>query len=196
MIRRLIISAFILAWTAMPAMAHLDPAEHGSFAAGFTHPLFGLDHVLAMVTVGLWAALLGGRAVWIVPVAFVIAMAVGFAFAIAGLPVPLVEPVILASVVAFGLLVAIAAPIPIGLSATIVGLFAFFHGHAHGSELGMATAISYGAGFVVATAILHACGIALGLSVRSMFVRQGSDAIIRAAGAAVALSGLALAFAG
>ncbi len=196
MIRLFLGASAILIWTALPALAHLDPVEHGSFSAGFTHPLFGLDHVLAMIAVGLWAALLGGRAVWLVPAAFVATMTLGFAVAMAGLPLPFVEPVILASVVILGLLVAIALPVSPVIGMVIAGLFALFHGHAHGSELGAATAIPYGAGFVIATACLHAAGVALGLSVRRLLTSRRGDIAIRGAGAAVALGGLALAFSG
>src|SRR5690606_9900488 len=98
--KRIALIFAVLAASASPALAHLDPAEHGSFAAGFTHPLFGADHVVAMVAVGLWAAMLGGRALWAVPAAFVAVMALGFVLSALGVPLPFVEPAILASVVA------------------------------------------------------------------------------------------------
>src|SRR5690606_16730918 len=100
-----------LALTA-PAFAHLNPAEHGSFTAGFSHPLFGTDHVLAMVAVGLWAALLGGRSAWLVPTGFVGTMMAGFGIAMAGLGLPFVEPAIAASVVVIGLLALVALQVP------------------------------------------------------------------------------------
>ena len=136
MFKRALIALAIATAATVPAFAHLDPSEHGSFAAGFSHPLFGLDHILAMVAVGLWAAMQGGRAVWVVPAAFVGTMALGFAAAIAGVPLPFVEPVILASVIFIGIAVALALPIPTSAVAAMVGFFAFFHGHAHGGELG------------------------------------------------------------
>ncbi len=114
--------------TASPALAHLDPSEHGSFAAGFTHPLFGTDHVLAMIAVGLWAALLGGRAVWALPTAFVGAMIVGFLLSLAGVPLPYVEPFILTSVVVLGVVVALALRLPLGVCAALVGVFGICHG--------------------------------------------------------------------
>ena len=190
MFKRPLIALSILAAATMPAFAHLDPSEHGSFAAGFSHPLFGLDHILAMVAVGLWAAMQGGRAVWIVPAAFVGTMAVGFAAAIAGVPLPFVEPVILASVIFIGIAVALALPIPPGAVAAMVGFFAFFHGHAHGGELGEAGAWQFALGFIIATAVLHAIGIGAGLAL----ARVGGKVLARVAGAATALGGLWLVF--
>ena len=188
--RRILIAAAVLMASAAPAFAHLNPDEHGSFAAGFSHPLFGLDHILAMVAVGLWAAMQGGRAVWIVPAAFVGTMAVGFAAAIAGVPLPFVEPVILASVIFIGIAIALALPIPTGAVAAMVGFFAFFHGHAHGGELGEAGAWQFAVGFIIATAVLHAVGIGLGVALG----RFGGKALSRMVGAATALGGLWLAF--
>src|SRR5690606_19580372 len=141
--------AAALALTASPAFAHLNPAEHGSFAAGFTHPLSGAAHILAMVAVVLLAAMLGGRALYVVPDAFVGVMLVGFAAALAGMPLPFVEPVILASVVVLGLAAALALPVSPVIGAAIAGFFAFFHGHAHGGEIGGAAFFSYAAGFAL-----------------------------------------------
>lgn len=190
MLKRISLALAITAAATLPAFAHLDPVEHGSFAAGFSHPLFGLDHILAMVAVGLWAAMQGGRAIWIVPSAFVGTMAVGFAAAIAGIPLPFVEPVILASVIFIGIAIALALPIPTGAVAAMVGFFAFFHGHAHGGELGEAGAWQFALGFIVATGVLHALGIGIGLALG----RFGGKALSRIAGAATALGGLWLAF--
>ena len=159
--------------------------------AGFSHPLFGLDHILVMVAVGLWASQIGGRALWLVPAAFVGTMAFGFGLAVAGVDLPFVEPAILASVVALGLLVAMAARFDTVASAAIVAAFALFHGHAHGGELGAAGAASFGVGFVVATALLHAAGIALGLGV----ARIANGAILaRIIGGLTAVTGVALIF--
>ncbi|EJN06237.1 HupE/UreJ family protein [Phyllobacterium sp. YR531] len=173
-----------------PAFAHLNPAEHGSFAAGFSHPMFGTDHILAMVAVGLWAVLLGGRALWLVPAAFVGTMMAGFFFAIAGAPLPFVEPTILASVVAIGLFAAVAIKVPTSIAMLLVGFFALFHGHAHGGEMGAATAISYLLGFAVATTLLHAVGLGLG----TLLGAGRGRVMIRAAGAGTAFAGLWLAF--
>ena len=191
MLKRSLITLAITLAATIPAFAHLDPVEHGSLAAGFSHPLFGLDHILAMVAVGLWAAQQGGRALWLVPTAFVGTMAVGFAAAIAGAPLPFVEPVILASVIFIGVAIALALPIPTSTVAALVGFFAFFHGHAHGGELGEAGAWQFALGFILATAVLHTVGIAAGL----LLSRFSGKLLTRLAGAATALGGLWLAFA-
>jgi urease accessory protein len=191
MIRRFILSLTALALSTAPAFAHLNPQEHGSFMAGFSHPLFGLDHILVMVAVGLWASQIGGRALWLVPAAFVGTMAFGFGLAVAGVDLPFVEPAILASVVALGLLVAMAARFDTIASAALVAAFALFHGHAHGGELGAAGAASFGIGFVVATALLHAAGIAIGIGV----ARIANGAILaRIIGGLTAVTGVALIF--
>lgn len=191
MFKRISIAAAALAATTLPAFAHLNPEEHGSFMAGFSHPLFGADHILAMVAVGIWAAQIGGRALWVVPSAFVGTMAIGFMMALGGIDLPFVEPAILASVIALGLLVAMAARLPVSAAAAVVGIFALFHGHAHGGELGSAGALQFGVGFVIATALLHVAGIAAGLGVS----RLGTVAS-RIIGALTALGGLTLAFGG
>ncbi|GAA4176361.1 HupE/UreJ family protein [Shinella granuli] len=191
MIRRIPLALAALAVTAAPAFAHLNPEEHGSFMAGVSHPLFGLDHILVMVAVGLWAAQIGGKALWGVPAAFVATMAIGFGLALAGVDLPFVEPAILASVVALGLLVAMAVKLDTTASAAIVAIFALFHGHAHGGELGSAGALEFGIGFVVATALLHVAGIGLGLSIARL---SGGAIAARLLGAITALAGLVLAF--
>lgn len=187
------IAACAFITSASPALAHLDPGEHGSFMAGFSHPLFGTDHILAMVAVGLWAALLGGRALWLVPLAFVGTMLAGFLAAMAGAPLLFVEPIILASVVVIGLLAAVALNVPTGAAMAMVGFFAFFHGHAHGGEIGEAGAYAYAAGFAVATALLHASGVAAGLFVGNVFGGDNGRIVTRAAGALTALGGIWLA---
>lgn len=191
MIRRISLALAALAATTAPAFAHLNPEEHGSFMAGLSHPLFGLDHILVMVAVGLWAAQIGGKALWGVPAAFVSTMAIGFGLAVAGIGLPFVEPAILASVVALGLLVAMAVKLDTVASAAIVAVFALFHGHAHGGELGTAGALEFGVGFVAATALLHVAGIGLGLGI----ARLSAGAIAaRVIGGLTALAGLVLAF--
>ena len=171
---------------ASPALAHLRPEEHGSLAAGFSHPLFGADHVLAMVSVGLWAAVLGGRALWTLPSAFVAAMCAGFLLSLAGLTLPFVEPAILASVIVLGVLVAMTVRLPLGAGTALVGVFALFHGYAHGA------ALRYLAGFASATALLHVAGIAAG----TVLARSGRAGATRGAGGIVALVGVALALGG
>lgn len=189
--RRILIAAAALIASAAPAFAHLNPEEHGSFAAGFSHPLFGLDHILVMVAVGLWAAQIGGRALWIVPTAFVSMMAAGFALAMAGVGLPFVEPAILASVVALGLLVAMAVRLDTAASAAIVGVFALFHGHAHGGELGSAGALAFSIGFILATAALHVAGIGLGIALQRL---SGGNVLARILGGLTAVAGAALIF--
>jgi urease accessory protein len=159
---RLTLSVLALAGMALPALAHPGHAVGpDAFTAGFTHPFLGLDHVLAMVAVGMWAARLGGRAVWLAPTAFITCMVGGFALAMAGVGLPAVEPGIAASVVVLGILIAAAIRLPLAASVALVGVFAVFHGHAHGAELTGAAA-AFGLGFVAATALLHGAGIALG----------------------------------
>lgn len=187
MLKRLSATAAILAATAAPAFAHLNPEEHGSFMAGVTHPLSGADHMLAMIAVGLWAAQIGGKARLAVPAAFVSLMALGFVLALAGAPLPFIEPGILASVIGIGLLVALAVRTPAAVSAAIVGFFALFHGHAHGGELGMATALTFGLGFVASTALLHAVGVGAG-----MLVGGRNAMVVRVLGGLTALGGAAL----
>ena len=188
MLKRLSATAAIVVATAAPAFAHLDPAEHGSLMAGVSHPLSGADHMLAMIAVGLWAAQIGGKARWAVPATFVSLMSLGFALALAGAPLPFVEPGILASVIGLGLFVALAVRVPAVVSAVIVGIFAVFHGYAHGGELGAATALSFGLGFMASTALLHAAGLGLGMLVgRNSVVNRIFGAVIALGGAAFGL---------
>ncbi len=200
MIRRLAATAALLAASAVPAFAHLNPDEHGSFMAGVSHPLFGADHILAMVGVGLWAALLARsedrRALWLVPAAFVGAMCLGFLAALLALPLPFVEPAILASVVVIGLLAAVALNVPTGIAMGLVGFFAFFHGHAHGGELGTATALTYAIGFAISTALLHGAGIGAGIGLGRIFGQGAGQTATRIAGGATALAGIWLVLAG
>ncbi|SDU02654.1 HupE/UreJ family protein [Stappia sp. ES.058] len=185
----LAIASAAMVTAATPALAHLSPGEHGSFAAGLSHPLFGADHILAMVAVGLWAWQIGGKAVVAIPSAFVVTMVAGFGLALAGVSLPFVEPAILASVVALGLLVALAVRLPLGPSAAIVGVFALFHGYAHGGEIGSAAQAAYGLGFALSTIVLHLCGIAIGWTAG----RLGSNLTVsRVLGGITALAGVAL----
>jgi urease accessory protein len=176
--------------TATPALAHTGAGPTSSFFAGLSHPLGGLDHVLAMVAVGLWAALRGGKAVWAWPSAFVGVMVVSGLLGFAGFQLPLVEPGILASIVVLGLLVATAARVPVAAGAGLIGLFALFHGHAHGAEApAAASALGYALGFALATVGLHAAGIGAVIAGRGRLWRGA----VRAAGAACAVAGAALA---
>lgn len=188
--KRLSLSAILFLAAAMPAYAHVGIGTTSSFTAGFMHPLSGLDHMTVMIAVGLWAALKGGKAIWAWPAAFVCVMLGGAALGMAHVPVPFVEPGILASVVALGLLVALAIDLPVSVGVAVIGLFALFHGHAHGTEVPEnAGGLEYMAGFAVATALLHATGIAAGLSLGLRF-----RGLARVAGAACAAIGVGLAF--
>jgi urease accessory protein len=152
--------------TAPAALAHSQAGVAGGFTSGFAHPIFGFDHLVAMVAVGLWGAQLGRPAIWILPIAFPAVMAVGGLIGVAGYPLPLVEIGIAASSLVLGLAVAFAANVPLVVAGLVVAIFAIFHGHAHGVELpDAANPLAYGVGFVLATGLLHLCGIVIGLLV-------------------------------
>ena len=161
-----------------------------NLVTGLAHPVSGADHVLAMVAIGLWGVIAGGRALWIWPAAFVAMILVGFCAAILGVQAPVVEPAIASSIVALGLLVALAVRAPVWLGAMIAGLFAFFHGHAHGTEAAATGVdlIAYACGFSLATAALHAVGLGAGL----LIARSAGESLLRATGGLVAVSGVAL----
>jgi urease accessory protein len=175
---------FILLTT--PAFAHVGDGLTGGFLGGFEHPLFGPDHVVAMVAVGLWGAFLGAPAIWLLPVVFPLVMAFGGALGILGVPIPGIEVGIAVSAIVLGLMVALAARPPLWVAAVLVGGFAIFHGYAHGAELPPgADAVAYSVGFVVATGMLHLCGIAFGLLTRW----PAGKIAVRAAGGAIAVAG-------
>jgi len=172
------------------ALAHTGAGEATGFMHGLSHPIGGADHVLAMLAVGLWAAQIGGRALWAIPGTFVFVMILGGVLGFYGISVPFVEGGILVSVLVFGVLIAGAFKFPIIVSALIVGVFALFHGHAHGAEMPFAIgAVSYSIGFALATAILHTAGIAFGM----LLQRIDLEKVNRFAGGAIALSGIFLA---
>jgi len=186
--RLLVLAAALLA--PAPAFAHVGAGSTASFAAGIAHPLTGLDHITVMVAVGLWAALKGGRALWVWPATFVGIMLAGGALGMAQVPLPYVEPAILASVVAIGILVALAVDLPVWAGVAIVGLFALFHGHAHGSEVAeTVSGLEYMAGFALATATLHLVGIAMALGLARVHLRG----VVRAGGVICVAIGLGLA---
>jgi urease accessory protein len=169
------------------ALAHTGAGQTAGFLHGLSHPIGGMDHLLAMVAVGLWAAQMGGRALWIVPCTFVGAMILGGAAGFSALPLPFIEQGILASVLVLGLLIAFACRLPLPYSVTLVGVFALFHGYAHGAEMPAALgAASYVAGFTCATATLHAAGMGIGLILQKMQLQ----ALTRLTGGTVALAGL------
>lgn len=174
------------------AYAHVGVGGTHGFSDGFWHPVSGLDHVLAMVAVGMVAASLGGRALWAVPATFVSVMAVGGFLGIQQIPVPFVEMGITLSVIVLGLVVALQIRFPAALAMALVGVFAVFHGHAHGAEMPLdASGAAYAAGFIIATALLHVAGIALGIGIQ----RIGNAYWTRTAqvsGAGMALAGVAI----
>lgn len=182
----------LAAFLALPALAHAHTgagSTHG-FVHGLEHPIFGLDHLLAMIAVGLWAAQTGGRALWAVPATFVGVMALGGALGMAGVAVPFIEPGILTSVLLLGLLIAFAVRLPLAASMALVAVFAVFHGTAHGAEMPTdASGLAYATGFLLATAALHAAGIALGFGIK----RATPAPLTRFAGAAIAVAGAWLA---
>src|SRR5471032_3047665 len=190
--KRIVSALALLALGASPAFAHVGHGSTDAFAAGIAHPFGGLDHMAVMIAVGLWAALKGGRALWIWPCAFVGVMLIGGALGMAHEAVPFVESGILASVVALGLLVALAIDLPVWLGAVIIGAFALLHGHAHGSEVAENIGgAEYMAGFALATATLH--GIGIGFA--QIMTRAHMRPAIRIAGAVCVLVGAGL-FAG
>ena len=178
---------FAIALFLSPALAFAHGGhDHSGLLAGVAHPITGLDHLLAMLAVGLWAAQQSGAARWALPVTFVGAMLVGGLLGFAGVEIPLMETGIAGSVLAFGLLVAVAARLPMAVSVALTALFALTHGVAHGLELpDLASPFGYAIGFIVATAALHAIGFAL---VR--FLPQAAAPLVRIAGAASAATGV------
>ncbi len=185
MIRR-IASIAALVLLATPALAHTGPGAMHGIADGLAHPFGGADHLLAMVAVGLWSAQIGGRARWLLPLTFVATMAVGGLLGIAGAGLPLVETGIAASIIVLGLAVLFGARLPLAASAAGVALFALFHGFGHGAEMPLdANGMTYGLGFVTATALLHLAGLALATALRR-------TPLLRPLGGAIALAGIAL----
>lgn len=156
-----------------PAFAHVGGGNVTGFMHGFMHPIGGADHVLAMLAVGLFAVMLGGRALWLVPIAFVTMMAAGGALGIGGVHLPLAEFAIGLSVVALGAAIALRIRMPVAIAMALVGFFAIFHGHAHGAEMpDSVSGLEYAFGFLSATALLHACGIGLGITLGMAAERQ------------------------
>ncbi len=180
------LSVLLVMLAALPAGAHTADGVAGGFISGFLHPVAGWDHVIAMVAVGLWGAFLGRPAVWLLPVVFPMVMALGGALGVVGVPLPGVEIGIALSAVVLGAMVALAARPPLAVAAVIVGVFAIFHGHAHGTELPQsASPVAYSLGFVIATGLLHAVGIGFSLLSRWPLGQQ----LVRAGGGAIAALG-------
>lgn len=187
MIRILSIAAGLCLFGIAPALAHEGAGVAGGLVSGFLHPITGWDHVAAMVAVGLWGAFLGQPAIWQLPVIFPLVMVFGGILGVAGVPIPEVETGIAASALILGLMVTAAARPPLWVAWLIVGVFAIFHGHAHGTELPeAANAVSFSVGFVIGTGLMHLVGIAFGLL---SHWPQGRVAV-RAGGGVIALAGL------
>lgn len=169
------------------AMAHTGVGETTGFIHGFSHPVGGADHLLAMVAVGLWATQIGGRALWVVPSAFVTVMMLGGVAGFSGISIPFIEEGILASILVLGVLIAGAFKFPMVVSMLLVGFFALFHGYAHGTEMPASIgAAAYSAGFAFSTALIHSVGIVSGLGLRKLSLEK----MTRYAGGAIALSGI------
>ncbi|MBL8667861.1 MAG: HupE/UreJ family protein [Rhodospirillales bacterium] len=174
------------------ALAHTGVGDTSGFSHGFVHPLTGIDHLLAMMMVGVFAWQLGGRALWLVPLTFVMVMAIGGAFGVAGVSIPFVETGIALSVIVLGAAVAFRLSMPVAIAVALVGLFAVFHGHAHGEEMPEnAAGLAYGLGFMLATAALHLAGIGLGFLIGRIADERG-PAVVRITGGVAAVAGLAL----
>jgi len=176
------LAAVVLATASGAALAH-PGHESASFFTGFTHPLGGLDHLLAMLAVGLYAARQPGATRWMLPAGFVLAMLAGAGLGAIGVALPAVEAGIAASMLVFGLLIALAARLPLTVSLPLVAAFALFHGHAHHAEMDGASLVTYAAGFALATALLHGAGYAIA---RWMPETRVGNAIKRVAGLLVA----------
>lgn len=176
-----------LALLAAPAVAHVEGAQAQGFLSGLAHPVSGLDHVLAMVAVGLWGAQLGVPALWLLPLTFPIVMALGGLLGLLGIPLPGVEIGIAASALLLGGAVMSGRRVPLAAALLLVGLFAVFHGHAHGTELPPGeSGLLYSLGFVIATGCLHAMGIAIGTLQRWPAGRVA----LRLAGGGIGVAGL------
>ena len=178
---------FMLTLCPSSAFAHVQQGEAAGFLTGLRHPISGLDHVLAMVAVGLWGAQLGSPAIWLLPVAFPLVMAMGGMLGLMGVPLPGIEYGIAASAILLGAVVMFEVRPPLALAAILVGLFAIFHGHAHGTELPPGqSALLYSMGFVMATGCLHATGIGIGTVHRWPW----GQTLLRFCGAVVAVGGV------
>lgn len=192
MTRRHLFAPLAAAAAFMPtvAAAHTGLGDAHDFTHGFMHPLGGLDHFIAMVAVGMLAARRGGRALWLVPAAFVTVMAAAGVIGALGIAIPYVETGIALSVLVLGAAIALDLALPTALTVALVGFFAIFHGHAHGTEMPVtASGLTYGLGFIAATAMLHALGIGLGLLIAS--ARHGRR-VSQLAGAAAVIVGAVL----
>jgi urease accessory protein len=184
--------ATVIAFAPVAASAHVGAGDAHGFVHGFSHPLGGIDHILVMVAVGLFAAHLGGRALWLVPLTFVSVMALAGTAGMAGVNFPFVEIGIGMSVVVLGLAVALQLSVPTLVAMGLVGFFAIFHGHAHGAEIPQGVSgLFYGVGFISATAVLHVMGVGLGLAIGKTG-QAYSGRIVQVGGGVIAIAGAAI----
>jgi urease accessory protein len=190
--KSIFVSLVLLGLGSSMAHAHTGAGATMGFTHGFGHPFSGLDHILAMVSVGLFAARLGGKARWLVPSAFVAMMTFGGMLGMASVHVPFVELGIAASVVVLGAAVALELNVPTMAAMALVGFFAVFHGHAHGAEMpSAASGLTYALGFMAATSILHGIGIGIGMAIGRSNT-SASSAFARLAGGAMAVAGVGI----
>jgi urease accessory protein len=191
---RLALSFVLLILASSLASAHTGVGGTSSFMHGFGHPIGGLDHILAMGAAGIFAANVGGRAIWAVPLTFMTLMAVGGALGISGVALPFVEIGIALSILVLGLAVAIKWDWPVAAAMTLVGVFAIFHGHAHGTEMPVNSAgAAYAAGFLIATGLLHVVGVGMGLGGASAAARLGSGrGAMQLGGGAISVLGIGI----
>ncbi len=186
--RPIFLSVFAALIAAAPAHAHGIGGALGGFIFGFAHPILGPDHVVAMVAVGLWGAFLGRPAIFVLPIVFPLVMALGGVLGMFGARLPAVEAGIATSAIVLGTMVALAVRLPLWAAAVVVGMFAIFHGYAHGMEIRRGDdALAFTVGFVLATGLLHLTGIAFGLLARW----PAGTLAVRAAGGVIAIVGVA-----
>jgi urease accessory protein len=186
-LRQTALATIVFLFASSAAFAHTGVDGGSGFGAGFSHPFGGLDHALAMIAVGIWGAVLGRPLIWVLPVAFPLMMVVGGIAGIGNLGLPFVETGIAVSVIALGLAIAAGWAAPRAAALALVGIFALFHGYAHGQELPQAAdPAAYAAGFVVATGLLHVIGIAFG----AVLMMPWGQAAVRTSGAIIAVLGL------
>jgi len=176
-----------------PILLYLHPqiGSSSGFMTGFAHPLNGLDHMIAMFAVGLWAVQVGGKGIWLIPLAFVCMMIAGGILGMSGVTVPFVETGIIMSVLILGVLLVASARLPIAAGMVLMGIFALFHGHSHGTEIpATVSGLAFSAGFALSTVMLHSAGIAAGLTLR----KASKMKVLRYAGAAIIASGIMMIF--
>ncbi|NVK18520.1 MAG: HupE/UreJ family protein [Methylocystaceae bacterium] len=190
--RSFFFSFFLTAIAALPALAHTGVGEASSLSSGFGHPIGGLDHILAMVAVGILAAQQGGKAIYLIPASFIVMMIFGGVMGVSGVALPFVEIGIMGSVIVLGAVIALGRQFTVPMSMALVGFLSIFHGHAHGTEMPLnASGMEYGLGFIAATALLHLAGLGLSLLIAKID-NKITPLAIRASGSAIAVLGVVL----